>query len=115
MKDFNMDDYSALKGSTLVKGLAGSEQLRFDSVESATVFFAGGISTLMKGATASAATATGSAVNNTSNTTNVTQNNTFNNSYSGSDVQAQQNVSKGMKQSAQDATSYMAKGLAYAR
>lgn len=28
MKDFNMDDYSALKGSTLVKGLAGSEQLR---------------------------------------------------------------------------------------
>lgn len=36
----NMDDYSALKGSTLVKGLAGSEQLRFDSVESATVFFA---------------------------------------------------------------------------
>ena len=36
MKDFNMDDYSALKGSTLVKGLAGSEQLRFDSVESAT-------------------------------------------------------------------------------
>ena len=76
---------------------------------------AGGISTLMKGATASAATATGSAVNNTSNTTNVTQNNTFNNSYSGSDVQAQQNVSKGMKQSAQDATSYMAKGLAYAR
>jgi hypothetical protein len=40
MKDFNMDDYSALKGSTLVKGLAGSENLRFDSVESATVFFA---------------------------------------------------------------------------
>lgn len=40
MKDFNMDDYSALKGSTLIKGLAGSEQLRFDSVESATVFFA---------------------------------------------------------------------------
>lgn len=40
MKDFNMDDYSALKGSTLVKGLAGSEQLRFDSVESTTVFFA---------------------------------------------------------------------------
>ena len=69
----------------------------------------------MRGATASAATATGSAVNNTSNTTNVTQNNTFNNSYSGSDVQSQQNVSKGMKQSAQDATSYMAKGLAYAR
>lgn len=40
MKEFNMDDYNALKGSTLVKGLAGSAQLHFDSVESATVFFA---------------------------------------------------------------------------
>ncbi len=39
MKDFNMDDYSTLKGSTLVRGLAGSE-LHFDSVESATAFFA---------------------------------------------------------------------------
>lgn len=57
-----------------------------------------------------------SLTNSTKNsTTNITQNNTFNNSYSGNDVQAQQNVSKGMKQSAQDATSYMAKGLAYAR
>lgn len=40
MKDFNMDDYSALKGSTLIRGLAGSEQIRFDGIESATVFFA---------------------------------------------------------------------------
>lgn len=39
MKDFNMDDYSALKGSALIKGLAG-DQLRFDSAEAATVFFA---------------------------------------------------------------------------
>ena len=39
MRDFNMDDYSALKGSTLIKGLA-REQLRFDSAEAATVFFA---------------------------------------------------------------------------
>lgn len=95
----------------LAEGISSNEDTVLDKVKG----LAGGISTLMKGATASAATATGSAVNNTSNTTNVTQNNTFNNSYSGSDVQAQQNVSKGMKQSAQDATSYMAKGLAYAR
>lgn len=95
----------------LAEGISSNEDTVLDKVKR----LAGGISTLMKGATASAATATGSAVNNTSNTTNVTQNNTFNNSYSGSDVQAQQNVSKGMKQSAQDATSYMAKGLAYAR
>ena len=40
MKDFNMDDYNALKNSTLVKGLARSEQLHFDGVESATIFFA---------------------------------------------------------------------------
>ena len=95
----------------LAEGISSNEDTVLDKVKG----LAGGISTIMKGATASAATATGSAVNNTSNTTNVTQNNTFNNSYSGSDVQAQQNVSKGMKQSAQDATSYMAKGLAYAR
>jgi hypothetical protein len=40
MKEFNKDDYSALKGSTLIKGMAGSSDMRFDSVESATVFFA---------------------------------------------------------------------------
>ena len=40
MKEFNRDDYNALKSSNLVKGLANSAQLRFDSVESATAFFA---------------------------------------------------------------------------
>ncbi len=40
MKQFNMDDYNALKGSTLIKGIAESEQLHFDSAESATAFFA---------------------------------------------------------------------------
>ncbi len=97
--------------SGLAEGIGSNEDTVLDKVRS----LAGGISTLMKGATASVATATGGAVSNTSNTTNVTQNNTFNNSYSGSDTQAQQNVSKGMNKSAQDATSYMAKGLAYAR
>lgn len=97
--------------SGLAEGIGSNEDTVLDKVKS----LAGGISTLMKGATASAATATGGAVSNTSNTTNVTQNNTFNNSYSGNDTQAQQNVSKGMNKSAQDATSYMAKGLAYAR
>lgn len=97
--------------SGLAEGIGSNEDTVLDKVKG----LASGISTLMKGATASAATATGGAVSNTSNTTNVTQNNTFNNSYSGSDTQAQQNVSKGMNKSAQDATSYMAKGLAYAR
>ena len=40
MKEFNRDDYNTLKSSNLVKGLANSTQLRFDSVESATAFFA---------------------------------------------------------------------------
>lgn len=97
--------------SGLAEGIESNEDTVLDKIKR----LAGGISTLMKGATASAATATGGVVSNTSNTTNVTQNNTFNNSYSGNDTQAQQNVSKGMNKSAQDATSYMAKGLAYAR
>lgn len=97
--------------SGLAEGIGSNEDTVLDKVKG----LASGISTLMKSATASAETATRGAVSNTTNTTNVTQNNTFNNSYSGSDTQAQQNVSKGMKQSAQDATSYMAKGLAYAR
>lgn len=95
----------------LAEGISSNEDTVLDKVKG----LANGISTLMRGATASTATAAGSAVSNTSNTTNVTQNNTFNNSYSGNDTQAQQNVSRGMKQSAQDATTYMAKGLAYAR
>ncbi len=40
MKEFNMDDYIALKGSTIIKRLAGNNQMHFDSVEAATVFFA---------------------------------------------------------------------------
>ena len=40
MREFNMDDYNVLKGSPLIRSMAGSEELRFDSTESATVFFA---------------------------------------------------------------------------
>ena len=118
MKDFNMDDYSALKGSTLVKGLAGSEQLRFDSVESATVFFARELDQVKTKTydkqypelSALSCFPITSEVNEGAETTTY-----YSYDITGSDVQAQQNVSKGMKQSAQDATSYMAKGLAYAR
>lgn len=94
----------------LGKGISDNEDTVLDKVKG----LASGIATLTKGASASAATATNGAVNN-NKTTNVTQNNTFNNSYSGGEAQVQQNVSKGMNRSAQDATSYMAKGLAYAR
>lgn len=40
MKEFNMDDYSALRNSTLIKGIAGTKNMRFDNAESASVFFA---------------------------------------------------------------------------
>lgn len=97
--------------SGLAEGIGDSEDTLLDKVKGV----ASGISTIMKGATANAATAANGAVSNTSNNTNITQNNTFNNSYSGGDVQTQKNVSKGMNKSAQDATDYLAKGLAYAR
>lgn len=41
MKQYNLDDYRALRGSTLMKSMAGSDStMRFDSVEQASVFFA---------------------------------------------------------------------------
>lgn len=40
MKQYNMDDYTALRGSQLIRGLRASEDMRFDSVEAASVFFA---------------------------------------------------------------------------
>lgn len=40
MKDFNMDDYRSLKGSTLIQAISGNEKMHFDSAEAATVFFA---------------------------------------------------------------------------
>ncbi len=41
MKQYNLDDYRALKSSTLMKSMAGSDStMRFDSVEQASVFFA---------------------------------------------------------------------------
>lgn len=40
MKQFNNDDYRALKSSTLIRSISGSEDMHFDSAESAGVFFA---------------------------------------------------------------------------
>lgn len=74
---------------------------------------ASGMDTLMRGATASMATATNSQVNNA--TSNMTQNVNINNSYSGGSMETQRNVSTAMKKSAVDATTQMARGLAYAR
>lgn len=93
----------------LSEGITGSEGTLMEKVQGV----ANGISTIMKGATANAATAATSTVNNT--TSSMTQNVNINNSYTGGSVETQKNVSKAMKKSAVDATTQMARGLAYAR
>lgn len=40
MGEFNKDDYNALKSSNMMKGIAGTDSMRFDGVEAASVFFA---------------------------------------------------------------------------
>jgi len=90
----------------LAKGIKGNEDLVLDRVKS----LAGNMAMFAKTANANVAAAAGT-VNNRS--TNITQNNTFQNSYSGGDRQTQANVSKGMNQSAGDATKLLARGLAY--
>lgn len=67
---------------------------------------------LVQAATAKSSTASKAANNKN---VNVTQNVEINNSYSGGTAESQKNMSKGMQKSADDATSYMARGLAYLR
>lgn len=70
------------------------------------------MSMLTRSATANAATAANS-IQNISRS--VVQNVDISNSYHGNDREVQANVSKAMNRSAADATTYMARGLAYAR
>lgn len=93
----------------LAEGISANEATVLDRVRS----LAGGIRTLMSAASADVATAATSTVSNT--TSSVTQNVNIENSYSGGSAETQKNVSKAMKRSATDATTLMARGLAYAR
>lgn len=93
----------------LAKGISDNEDTVLDKVKG----LAGGISILMKGATASAATVGTTAVSNT--TSSVTQNVNIDNTYNGGSMETQKNVSKAMDKSAVDATTQMARALAYAR
>lgn len=91
----------------LGKGIDGSKHRVLDRIKN----FAGDMSMLMKSATANVST--------TSNITDrkkvsIVQNNEFHNTYSG-DVRTQESISKGMKKSTIDATTQLAKGLAYVR
>ena len=70
------------------------------------------IQTLSRATSASPATAFS---NSGSRTSSVVQNVEINNSYSGGSAETQRNVSKGMKKAAVDATTQMARALAYAK
>ena len=96
--------------SGLAEGISSNEETVLDKVRG----LAEGISSLTKAATADAATATASTVNNNSSSS-VTQNVNIANSYTGGTPEVQKNVSRAMNKSADDATAYMARGLAYAR
>lgn len=93
----------------LAKGISENEGTVLDKVKG----LAGGIQALMSAATAKVSTATTGTINNTASS--VTQNVNIENSYSGGSAETQKNVSKAMKKSATDATTQMARGLAYAR
>lgn len=95
--------------SSLADGIRDNEDLVLDRIRS----LADGISVLTQAATAGAATAANSTISNMSSS--VTQNVNISNSYTGGSPETQRNVSKAMKKSAADATTYMARGLAYAR
>ncbi len=93
----------------LAEGIAGNEGLVLDRVRG----LAGGIRVLMSAATANAATAAIGAVS--SRSSSVVQNVNIDNTYNGGSREAQGNVARAMRKSAEDATGYMARGLAYAR
>lgn len=93
----------------LARGIQSNEGMVLDKVRN----FADGMASLTQAATANVATAANSTVSNL--TSNMTQNVNINNSYTGGTPEAQKNVSRAMKKSAEDATAYMARGLAYAR
>lgn len=93
----------------LAEGISSNENKVLDKMKG----LANGIATLAKAAVAQPVTAAASTVNN--KTSNVTQNVNIDNTYSGGSADAQKAVSKTMKKSATDATTQMARALAYSR
>ena len=98
-----------------MKGLASGIKGSKGEVVNQVKGLASDMTILMQSATANPATAAGGIVNNSSSTRNVTQNVNISNSYSGATREVQKNISKGMNKSAVDATTQMARALAYAR
>lgn len=93
----------------LAKGISDNEDTVLEKVKG----LAGGIQMIMSAATAKAAASTAGITN--SRTSNVTQNVSIANSYTGGSGETQRNVAKAMRKSAVDATTQMARSLAFAR
>lgn len=93
----------------LAKGIKSSRKNVIDEIKLLT----GDMSALMNLRTASYRTAANSTIGNKS--TSITQNVNIDNSYTGGSIETQRNVSNAMKKSASDATTYMARALAYSR
>lgn len=93
----------------LAQGIKANRKNVIDEIKA----LAGDMSSLMNLKTASYGTAANSTIGNKS--TSITQNVNIDNSYTGGSIEAQRNVSNAMKKSASDATTYMARALAYSR
>ena len=95
--------------SGLAKGINNNKKVLIDKVKDV----AGSMSVLMKASMAAPMTVARTATGN--RTSNIVQNVNIDNSYSGGSTETQKNVSRAMKKSSADATSEMAKALAYSR
>ena len=93
----------------MAKGIGDNEGVVLNKVKK----LANGLSVLIKGSIANPSTVGSSTVNNSSSS--IVQNVNIDNTYNGGPAETQRNVSKAMKKSAVDATTQMARGLAYAR
>ena len=93
----------------LAQGIKANRKNVIDEIKALT----GDMSSLMNLKTASYGTAANSTIGNKS--TSITQNVNIDNSYTGGSIEAQRSVSNAMKKSASDATTYMARALAYSR
>ena len=96
-----------------MEGLAKGIDSNKDKVIKSVSQLANEMSVLGKAAQANPRTVAASQISN--RTTNVTQTVDISNSYSGGTPETQRNVSKAMKKSAYDASTYMARALAYSR
>lgn len=100
--------------SAIIESFTGCMRDNQDKIINETRNLAAGIAILADGAHAKAGTVATGTVNNTTSS-NITQNVNINNSYTGTITEAGKQITKTMEKSAEDVTSYMARGLAFAR